>query len=155
MESGGDAVKMSYMSVVSRIFKCLPKFQLPGVYTLHNPLPLSTGWTCKYDGIVAALLGYGYMTVIADLKGLKSRGCSPGILEESKYPCCEKAYRAQRNCSWPPVAESGPWSMASKKKGHQSYKQQETKFPKMSWEDFQLQVRIAAWPGETLSWGPS
>lgn len=107
---------MSYMGVVGRIFECPPKFRLPGVYTLHDPLPLSTGGTCKYNGIVAALLGYGYMTVVADLKELEVGGCSPAILEESKYPCCEKAYRAQRNYSWPLVAESGPWSTASKKK---------------------------------------
>lgn len=113
---GVDAIKMSYMGVVGRIFKCPPKFQLPGVYTLHNPLPLSTGGTCKYDGIDAALLGYGCMMVIAELKGLEVRGCSPAILEDSEYPCCEKAYRAQRNCSWPLVAESGPWPRASKRK---------------------------------------
>ena len=37
------------------------RFPLPGMHTLYNPLPLSVGGTCEYDGLVTPLIKLHYM----------------------------------------------------------------------------------------------
>ena len=57
-------VSICYICVAGRILRQSPRFPHPGVHALYNPLFLSVGGNCEYDGAVTLLIKVHDMTKV-------------------------------------------------------------------------------------------
>ena len=69
---------MSYMGIVGKILKHPREYWLPGMYTHLFPGVQVTMMRPSLP------LGYSYMSLIAEKKGLEVRETHPAVLEDSK-----------------------------------------------------------------------